>query len=185
MDFGSVLARWDAMQKSGGAARKNNGANSGTRKKANAPWMERDGAVKAGCAKADGSAAKKSEEEWIGRYGVIDKDSAADAEKERERERSSGYAKNLPIEAVIDLHGLTRDEAMRRLEGFVASCARRGMRKILVIHGKGIHTSGSDPVLGDATRDFIERDSRCGMSGHPDARGGGSGATWIALKGRA
>jgi DNA-nicking Smr family endonuclease len=31
-------------------------------------------------------------------------------------------------------------------------------------------------------REFIECDKRLGASGHPDARLGGSGATWVAIK---
>ncbi|MBQ1862064.1 MAG: Smr/MutS family protein [Clostridia bacterium] len=57
------------------------------------------------------------------------------------------------------------------------------IRKILVIHGKGNHTKGTDPVLGELVRKFIQSNPYCGMSGHPKSReDGGSGATWIILK---
>jgi DNA-nicking Smr family endonuclease len=53
----------------------------------------------------------------------------------------------------------------------------------MIIHGKGIHTSGTDPVLGKLVRSFIERDKRCGASGHPKNKAeGGTGATWVILK---
>ena len=58
----------------------------------------------------------------------------------------------------------------------------RRLKKILIVHGKGIHSSGSDPVLGEMVRKFIESDKRLGTSGHPDASGGGKGATWVILK---
>jgi len=88
----------------------------------------------------------------------------------------------MPIEARIDLHGLTQDEARSRLVVFVGDCAKRGLRKILIVHGKGIHTTGSESVLGEVVRKFIEQDKRCGRSGHPDRRMGGRGATWVCLK---
>ena len=57
------------------------------------------------------------------------------------------------------------------------------IKKVLIIHGKGIHTTGTDPVLGKLVRSFIERDKRCGASGHPKNKAeGGTGATWIILK---
>ena len=53
----------------------------------------------------------------------------------------------------------------------------------MIIHGKGIHTTGTDPVLGEMVRRFIERDSRLGTSGHPKTKAeGGSGATWVLIK---
>ena len=34
----------------------------------------------------------------------------------------------------------------------------RKIKKIMIVHGKGIHTHGSDPVLGEMVRKFIEQD---------------------------
>jgi DNA-nicking Smr family endonuclease len=84
-------------------------------------------------------------------------------------------------EATIDLHGLTREEAWTALDNFVSACCSRGLRKILIVHGKGNHP-GSEAVLYKMVRGFVECDKRLGASGHPDARLGGSGATWAAIK---
>ena len=43
----------------------------------------------------------------------------------------------LAPEARLDLHGLTLDQAHPRLNGFIESSARRGLRLVLVITGKG------------------------------------------------
>jgi DNA-nicking Smr family endonuclease len=43
----------------------------------------------------------------------------------------------LPIEARIDLHGMTQDRARSALDHFIASAADRGLRAVLVITGKG------------------------------------------------
>ena len=82
----------------------------------------------------------------------------------------------------IDLHQMTRDEAWSALESFVTSCVRRGLRKVLIIHGKGEHSHGSDPVLGPMVKSFIEQDQRLGLSGHPDRNHGGNGATWVIVR---
>jgi DNA-nicking Smr family endonuclease len=86
-------------------------------------------------------------------------------------------------DAVLDLHGLTRDEAWRSLEDFFRAGKQRGLEKLLVIHGKGNH-SPEGSVLGRTVRDFIERCPFAGESGRGDAASGGSGATWVLLKGR-
>ena len=90
---------------------------------------------------------------------------------------------NMKPEAYLDLHGLHQDQARESLDRFITDCKARGYRKVLIIHGKGIHSSGSDPVLGELVRRFIEQDKRCGASGHPKTKAeGGSGATWVLLK---
>ena len=179
MDFGAVLDEWDKMQKA--AKRKGHGGNSVSGKKANAPEK---GKESFDCSGEENGFSKRidPQEAWLRRYGVVDKDKIASLEAERNRERSQLYIKKIPVEAKIDLHGLTREEARSRLSIFVGDCVKRGLRKILIVHGKGIHTTGSDPVLGEEVRKFIEQDRRCGRSGHPDRRMGGSGATWVFLK---
>ena len=167
------------MQKA--AKRKGHGGNSVSGKKANAPEK---GKESSDCSGEENGFSKRidPQEAWLRRYGVVDKDKIASLEAERNRERSQLYIKKIPVEAKIDLHGLTREEARSRLSIFVGDCVKRGLRKILIVHGKGIHTTGSDPVLGEEVRKFIEQDRRCGRSGHPDRRMGGSGATWVFLK---
>ena len=179
MDFGAILDQWDRLQKE--VKGRGRGGNSVSGKKANAPKKNE---APSNCSGEESSFTKRinPEEAWLRRYGVIDKDKIAAEEAERNRTRSQFYVKNLPIEAKIDLHGLTREEARDTLTIFVGDCIKRGLRKILIVHGKGIHTTGSDPVLGEAVRKFIEQDRRCGRSGHPDRRMGGSGATWVFLK---
>lgn len=43
----------------------------------------------------------------------------------------------LPIEARIDLHGMTQERARAALDHFIATAAERGLRAVLVITGKG------------------------------------------------
>ena len=48
----------------------------------------------------------------------------------------------IPIEARLDLHGLTAAQAERRLARFVDQAARTGVRCVLVITGKGSEGKG-------------------------------------------
>src|SRR3954467_1940349 len=52
----------------------------------------------------------------------------------------------LPVEARIDLHGRSREEALRTLERFVEGATAGGRRCVLVIHGRGLHSSGEGPT---------------------------------------
>ena len=117
----------------------------------------------------------------INYYG--DKDKIAEQELEISNQTDRNYLLNMKPEARLDLHGLTQAQAQEKLDYFITDCLRRGIRKVIIIHGKGIHTTGTDPVLGPFVRKFIERDKRCGMSGHPKTKQeGGTGATWVILK---
>lgn len=194
MDFGDILSQWSDIQNDGGrAARGRQRQPQVSRKMANAPTPEEKEARK--CARIavegrtyearmeeDAKKAVNPMEMWLRRYGVTDKDKAADEYAERTKMESREYLRVMRPEARIDLHGLNRDEAWTRLSSFVDDCVRRDLKKILIIHGKGNHSNGSDPVLGPMVRTFIERNSHLGTSGHPDRSMGGTGATWVIIK---
>ena len=87
-------------------------------------------------------------------------------------------------DAIIDLHGLSREEAWMALQTFFEDSRRKGLEKVLVIHGKGNHSgfTESDGPLKELTRQFIESCSHAGESGHSSGREGGRGATWVILR---
>ena len=187
MDMGDILAQWDDMKRQEKKnAKENQKAQQISHKKANAPTAQEKEIEKA---KKQGSSTtpKQSQinpmEYWLNRYGTVDKDKIAEETVERTKQQDREYVLNMRPEAYLDLHGLHQDEARMRLDTFVSDCKRRGFRKVMIIHGKGIHTHGTDPVLGEVVRRFIESDPRCGTSGHPKNKAeGGTGATWIILK---
>lgn len=153
MDMGDILNQWDDLKK------------------------------KEKAKKTSADAAENPMEIWLNKYGTIDKDKIAEHGKSVSREQDRSYVLNMKPEAYLDLHGLHQDQARQELDAFIGNCKNRGLRKVMIIHGKGIHTHGTDPVLGELVRRFIESDKRCGTSGHPKNKGeGGSGATWIILK---
>lgn len=124
----------------------------------------------------------KAQQNWLDKYDVVDKDAIDEDVKDQRLNSSSGYLKSLPWEAKLDLHGFTKEEASVQLYNFIERCRTRGFRKVLIVHGKGIHTKGGDAVLPELVRNFIERNKHLGMSGHPDQKDGGSGATWVIIK---
>jgi len=118
---------------------------------------------------------------WLQRYGVIDKDKQLEDKLQQEIISNTDAVKQMPCEASIDLHGLTREEADTRLHAFITECIRRGLKKVLIIHGKGNH-SDTGPVLSHAVRSFIESDKRLGRFGFADKNLGGKGATWVLIR---
>ena len=202
MDFGDMLLQWENSQKEDVLNKKNAGKkndagskNSVYKKKANADFIEQGFASKQDAQKAEvqrKTVRQQMEEDrkkrinpmemWLSRYGVIDKDKSIEQYEQSQKLKSHEYVKDMPVDAYLDLHGMTRDEAWKHLEVFVNDCVRRKLKKIMIIHGKGNHSSSHDPILGEVVRVFIERDQRLGASGHPGRSQGGTGATWILIK---
>lgn len=87
-----------------------------------------------------------------------------------------------PIEARLDLHGMTQEEAHRALKGFVAGSRRLGRRTVLVITGHGRSSGG---VLKSAVPRWLhEPDLRPHVLALTPARpqDGGSGALYLLLR---
>lgn len=69
------------------------------------------------------------------------------------RLRKGEYA----IQAHIDLHGLTRQEAKEALAPFLHQSQLKGHRCVLVVHGRGMHSKDRIPILKEAVRAWFER----------------------------
>jgi DNA-nicking Smr family endonuclease len=87
------------------------------------------------------------------------------------------------IDLELDLHGLTRDEALKSLERFVAGAYNRGQKAILVITGKG-NNSPAEPVLLGAVASWLRESGKKMVAEFAPAplRMGGSGAFVVFLK---
>jgi DNA-nicking Smr family endonuclease len=87
------------------------------------------------------------------------------------------------VQKELDLHGFDRHEAREALAGFFASCIRRGIRCVRVIHGKGLGSKNREPVLKTKVKHWLLR--REEVLAYCQARpvDGGSGALLVLLKG--
>jgi DNA-nicking Smr family endonuclease len=87
-----------------------------------------------------------------------------------------------PIEATLDLHGMTQSEAHRALSGFVAASRRLGRRGVIVVTGHGRTTGG---ILKAAVPRWLdEPDLRRHVLMIAPARPqhGGNGALYVLLR---
>ena len=85
------------------------------------------------------------------------------------------------LQGELDLHGLRRDEARERLAGFLRDAARRGLRCVRVIHGKGNGSPGREPVLKAKVRSWLVQKSEVVAFVQARACDGGHGALVVLL----
>jgi len=90
-------------------------------------------------------------------------------------------------EEKIDLHGLRRDSVSRLLADRIASARARGLRCLVVVHGRGQRSDTGEAVLRDAVPGWLTK-SECakhllGFAPAPN-RHGGEGAVLVLLRKR-
>ncbi len=95
----------------------------------------------------------------------------------------------------FDLHGFTLDDANKKVRQIIFSCIQRGFKEILLITGKGIHSTNEKDVyvskdlgkLKYSVPEFIKSDQeliQCISSiSEAEIKDGGKGAILIKLRG--
>jgi len=86
------------------------------------------------------------------------------------------------VEAELDLHRMTSQEAYAALSSFIQACKRRQYRCVRVIHGKGLGSKEKRPVLKGKVNQWLARwdDVLAFCSARPCD--GGTGAAYILLR---
>ena len=87
------------------------------------------------------------------------------------------------VQAELDLHGLTVDEAHDALSDFVVAARARAQRCVRVIHGKGLTSPGKEPVLKGKVRRWLAHWDEVLAYTEAPRHAGGSGAVLVLLKG--
>jgi DNA-nicking Smr family endonuclease len=101
----------------------------------------------------------------------------------------------LPIEARLDLHGMTQDQARRSLDGFIAHAHDRGLRAVLIITGKGLKPRGADADPWDTAPGVLKHQTPRWLNEAPNRarvlaftpaqpRDGGTGALYVLIRRR-
>lgn len=87
-----------------------------------------------------------------------------------------------PVQDSLDLHGNNSDAARKLLQEFLHEAAQRGLRCVLVIHGKGMNSRDGEAVLRKLARHWLTQHPH--VLGYCDAqpKEGGSGAVLVLLK---
>ena len=93
----------------------------------------------------------------------------------------------LPVQNHVDLHGLTRQEAETEVTHFLVESFRNGLRCVLIVHGRGLNSPESLPVLKEGLPQWLNRGRvRRMVLAFATARpyDGGTGATYVFLRHR-
>lgn len=119
-------------------------------------------------------------EEWLEKYPPVKIDKSAGEERKKPNISKKKLSK-FPVQRTLDLHGFTAEQARAEVEFFLKESRRLGLRKVLIIHGKGYHSEGQ-PVLKKEVFRLLEKNPLTGSFGPADRKEGGSGAVWVLLK---
>lgn len=87
-----------------------------------------------------------------------------------------------PVEASLDLHGSTLEEAAERFDRFMHTCIEHSIRCVCVIHGQGYGSKDNKPVLKDAVRSWLRDLSAVSAYIPAPENIGGAGALVVLLK---
>jgi DNA-nicking Smr family endonuclease len=86
------------------------------------------------------------------------------------------------IQSQIDLHGMRSDEAREALGEYLRNVAKRGLRCVRVIHGKGLGSPNKEPVLKSKVRNWLAQKEEVIAFCQARAADGGAGALVVLLK---
>jgi DNA-nicking Smr family endonuclease len=93
----------------------------------------------------------------------------------------------LPVQDFIDLHGFTRQEAEAELREFLNRSYKLGLRCVLIVHGRGLNSPDSFPVIKEGLPRWLGQGSiRKVVLAFATARpyDGGTGAVYVLLRRR-
>jgi DNA-nicking Smr family endonuclease len=89
-----------------------------------------------------------------------------------------------PVQDYVDLHGLDRDEAKDEVQEFISRSRVKGLRSVLIVHGRGLGSIDQVPVLKTEVVNALSRKRfRSQVLGFCTARptDGGTGAIYVLL----
>jgi DNA-nicking Smr family endonuclease len=88
------------------------------------------------------------------------------------------------IQAELDLHHHTQDEAHAAIAEFIRNAKLAEWRCVRIVHGKGLSSHMKIPVLRGKVRRWLQQKDEVLAYCEPRPNGGGSGAVLVLLKGK-
>lgn len=85
------------------------------------------------------------------------------------------------VNAILDLHGMTIENAQAALSDFLIACEQQDIRHVLIIHGKG--RAQEKPILKNKLNNWL-REAEHVLAFCSAAKHGRGGALYVLLKGR-
>lgn len=119
---------------------------------------------------------------YLQEHGVSDKDLSAPSQRKAKSNIRKGKG-GIP-RMTLDLHGKNSEQASRVLRAAMETCREHGIKELLVIHGRGHHSSKDEgPVLKTLVRSMLNNELKLRVKDFRTAlpREGGEGATLLFL----
>ncbi|NVK03141.1 MAG: Smr/MutS family protein [Oceanospirillaceae bacterium] len=91
-------------------------------------------------------------------------------------------AGHLGWDAGVDLHGFSIDAAREELHSFVDEAKKRGLRGLLVVHGKAYTEPGKPALLKSYVTDWLQQIEGVLAFCSAQPQDGGTGALYVLLK---
>lgn len=104
--------------------------------------------------------------------------------KKIRKQKVNKYAEMNPIEDKLDFHDrgkLYPEDIEEICDNFLTHCKRRKYKKVLIITGKGLHSSEGGPVVKPVVISFLKNDKRVFSFVEARRDRGGSGALEVEL----
>jgi DNA-nicking Smr family endonuclease len=86
------------------------------------------------------------------------------------------------LDAELDLHGLTSNQAKRELIKFLHFCEQDGCRCVRIIHGKGYRSTNNQPVLKNDVNLWLRQYQEVLAFCSATQKEGGAGAALVLLR---
>jgi DNA-nicking Smr family endonuclease len=85
------------------------------------------------------------------------------------------------VDAELDLHGLTAQQAKQQLLRFLHYCVEDGCRCVHIIHGKGYRSENNQPVLKNQVNQWLRQHNDVQAFCSAAQKDGGAGAVLVLL----
>ena len=86
------------------------------------------------------------------------------------------------VEAELDLHGLTVAEARKLLASFLVESRERGLRRVRIVHGKGLRSANREGVLKASVASWLAQWEDVLAFREAPPTQGGAGAVLVLLR---
>lgn len=88
----------------------------------------------------------------------------------------------LPLDAELDLHGMTIQIAHQQLAEFIHQCRLEHIRCVRIIHGKGWGSKDNQPVLKTKLNAWLQQEENVLAFCSTPIEAGGAGAVFVLLR---
>lgn len=87
------------------------------------------------------------------------------------------------IEATLDLHEHTIDQAIVATDQFLKRCYQNGYKNVCIIHGKGLYSSDNKPIIKNLLNSYLRQHPLVLAFHSTKNKHGGTGALYVIIKG--